>query len=135
MTVRQVHDGDTVWLQAKQPGAYVGTTGRVRVRLIGLDTPEVQPMECFGQEATDHLRSLTPVGSTVYVITDRDLKDRYDRWLLYLWTPSGTFVNYEIVADGWGTPLRVYPNVAYWPLIETAGRQARAEQRGLWGAC
>jgi micrococcal nuclease len=136
MTVREVHDGDTVWLQAARPGAYVGSTERVKVRLIGVDTPEVAPTaECFGQQATDHLDSLISRGSTVYVTADREPTDSYDRLLLYLWTPAGEFVNYTVVAEGWGEPLRVYPNVAHWPLLRAAGAEAERTDRGLWGAC
>ncbi|GAA3606264.1 hypothetical protein GCM10022236_05120 [Microlunatus ginsengisoli] len=135
MVVRRIHDGDTVWLQATSAGPYVAGTERVKVRLIGIDTPEVQPEQCFGPEATDHLRTLIPVGSTVYVTADRDPLDRYGRRLLYLWSARGEFVNFDLVDGGWARPLRVPPNVRYAELFALAGDVARDAGTGLWGAC
>ncbi len=136
LTVRYVYDGDTLQLQAKQPGPHVDTTAKIRVRLIGIDTPEVHPTtECFGPEAADRMRALAPVGSSLWVAPDQDGWDRYGRRLFFVWTPSGRLLNYDLVAEGYAEPVRIRPNVTLWPLLQRAGAQAKAAKRGLWAAC
>lgn len=136
MRVRHVHDGDTVFLQADGSGPVVASTAQVKVRLIGVDTPEVSPpAECYGRQAAEQVRGLLPVGSPVRVSADAGPRDRYGRRLLYVWTSAGRFVNYEIVREGWGEAIRVEPNVAYWPLLRDAGADAQRAGRGRWGSC
>lgn len=55
-----------------------------RVRLLGIDTPE---RSRFGyRRATDSMRTLTPVGTSVTLVSDpsQDLRDRYGRLLGYV---------------------------------------------------
>lgn len=129
VTVDYVHDGDTLFV--------VSASGeRLKVRLIGVDTPEVgDGAECFGTEATDYLRVLLPVGSTAWVTPDAEALDRYGRSLFYLWTADGTFTNHALVAGGYGTALRIDPNDAYWPELSEAEAQAQNAGLGLWGGC
>lgn len=129
MTVVSVHDGDTLRLRDR-------TGAEENVRLIGIDTPEVYPeYECFGDEATDALARLAPVGSELRVATDVDPFDRYDRLLLYVWTPEGDFVNLTIVADGFAEAIRVGDNDRYFDLLREAEREAQAADLGMWGSC
>ena len=61
--VNKVVDGDTVEVTL--------STGRERVRLLGIDTPETvhptKPTECFGPEASARLAELAPVGSELRI--------------------------------------------------------------------
>ena len=136
LTVRHVYDGDTLQLQAQRPGSHVTSTGKVRVRLIGIDSPEVHPdTECFGPQATERMRTIAPMGSQVWVAPDQDSWDRYGRRLFFVWTASGRLVNYDLVAEGYADAVRVRPNVTLWPLLQEAAAKAREAKRGLWGAC
>lgn len=127
-TIASITDGDTVRLR-------VGSD-ELRVRLIGLDTPELRdPLECFGPEATAALEALAPVGSEVGYAYDRDAQDRYERELMYLYAADGTLINLELVAQGYAEALRVEPNDRYWPELQAAERAARDAGRGLWGSC
>ncbi len=136
MTVDYVHDGDTLFLYPDGPNELVPTTDRVKVRLLGIDTPEVgEKAECFGDEATAQLRTLLPEGSTTWVTADRGPTDKYGRSLFYLWTDDGRFVNYELVAQGAAESLNIPPNDAYYPLLRAAEAEAAASDLGLWGAC
>ncbi len=136
MHVRWLYDGDTVKLQNVAPNDLVTTSGEIDVRIIGVDTPEVHPeAECFGAEATEFLRSLMPVDSTVLVAPDEDTWDDYQRRLFNVWTSDGRFVPYEIVAGGYGEAIRIWPNVAYNELLEGAESDARSAAVGQWGAC
>lgn len=131
--VAYVHDGDTLYLQPD------GTTSRadeITVRLIGIDTPELRPEpECYAIEARDHLRTLLPQGSEVWIAADRGPLDQYGRSLLYLWTKDGRSVNLDLVAKGYATALRIEPNDAYWPQLSAAEHAAEDAGAGLWGNC
>jgi micrococcal nuclease len=136
MRVRYVFDGDTVELQAEQPGEIVTTLAEIPVRLTGVDTPEVNPeTECYGAESTAFLRALLPEDTRVLVDRDRDGWDDFERRLLYLWLEDGRFVNYEIVAQGYGEAIRVWPNVEYHSTMLAVQAAAEQAELGLWGAC
>ena len=136
MIVDYVHDGDTLFLRTDQPNALVATTVAVKVRLLGIDTPEVgDRAECFGDEATEQLRTLLPDGSRTWITADQDPVDQYGRSLFYLWTEDGRFVNYELVAGGAAESLMIAPNDAHYPLLRAAEDAATTAGTGLWGAC
>lgn len=133
-TIEYVVDGDTV-------DVIIGDK-QERVRLIGIDTPEIahqgQPerAECFGDEATTFTRSLVPVGTPVRLERDVVARDDYGRLLGYVYRASdGVFVNYEIVRQGYAQPLTIPPNVAFSKLIVQAARDAEEDQAGLWTSC
>ncbi len=121
--VTRVVDGDTLVVQG------VGT-----VRLIGVDTPETvdprQPVNAFGYESAVFLRQLV-LNRVVRLEHDQTLKDRYDRTLAYLYLGDGTFVNLEIVRQGFGHAYVDYP-FRYLEEFRRAERVAREAQRGLW---
>lgn len=130
LTVTYVFDGDTI--EVADPS----TDERVRVRLIGIDTPEGTPApECWADEARAHLAALLPEGATVWAAPDAELHDRYGRDLRYLWTDDGRFVNYELVAAGDAEALRIAPNTAHAELFASAQAEAEASRAGQWGAC
>jgi micrococcal nuclease len=127
MVVVSIHDGDTLNLR--------DSTGATEtVRIIGVDTPEVYPeYECFGDEATDELNRLAPVGSTLRVTVDADPFDDYDRLLLYLWNEQGVFVNLALVEGGFAEAIRVAPNDAYYDELLAAENRAAHDGLGMWG--
>ncbi len=136
LTVASVWDGDTLRATVDTPNDLVPTTDEVRIRLIGIDTPELTPgEECGAIEARDALRALLPDGSTVWAAPDLDPVDGYGRLLLYLWTDDGRFVNYELVATGAAEAIRVAPNDAHFELLSDAEASARAAGAGQWATC
>jgi micrococcal nuclease len=48
---------------------------------------------------------------------------------------DGLFVNLDLVAGGWADDYPFPPNVAHQRDFALAVADARAEGRGLWGAC
>jgi micrococcal nuclease len=115
--VASVVDGDTVEL----------ADGR-RVRYIGIDTPEVdQP---YAADATALNRSLVE-GQDVWLETDAQPTDQYGRLLAYVWA-GDTFVNLELVRQGYATAYTVPPNVRHADAFVQAEREAREAGRGLW---
>ena len=84
-------DGDTVH------------TSEGRVRLIGIDTPEMKD-ECRGEKAKEAAEALAPPGTEIYLVNPDsvDDTDRYDRLLLYVDVPSdedSTDVGYSLIAQ------------------------------------
>lgn len=131
-TVEYVVDGDTVDM--------VIDGVEERVRLIGIDTPETKkentPIECFGPEATAFTQSLLPEGTAVYLERDVEARDIYGRLLAYAYVAeTGTFVNLEIVREGYAQPLTIPPNVAHSTEFVDAARSAERNNAGLWAAC
>jgi micrococcal nuclease len=111
-----------------------------RVRLIGIDTPETKkkdtPVECFGPEASDHLRELLPAGTAVRLERDVVGRDDYGRLLAYAYRSSdGLFVNLDIVAKGFAQPLTIPPNVNFSEQFVEAARVAERSNVGLWASC
>lgn len=123
--VVRVVDGDTLVLD-----------GRERVRLIGVDTPESvdprRPVERFGREAAAFTRRLAE-GRRVRLAYDRQRTDSYGRTLAYVYLEDGTFLNAEIIRQGYGYAYTRFP---FHYLEEFRGyeREARAARRGLWAA-
>jgi len=120
-------DGDTLWL-----------SGIGKVRLIGVDTPEVYgAAECYGREASAFVKRLLPLGAAVRYSLDVEERDRYGRALAYLYTENGRFVNLLLVRRGYAQPLTIPPNDRFAARFVAAARTARARRVGLWapGAC
>ncbi len=116
-------DGDTLWL-----------SGIGKVRLIGMDTPEVYfGAECFGREASAFVERTVPRGAEVRYRLGVEERDRYGRALAYVWLRDGRFLNRLLVARGYAQPLTIPPNVEYEDLFVRVARRARDAGRGLWG--
>ena len=123
--VEYVHDGDTLFLE----------DGR-KVRLLGIDTPEIgENAECWGEEATMLLRTLLPEGTAVQVLADQDPLDQYGRSLLFVYAPDGTNVNLELVRRGSAEAVYYEPNDQFQSELRAAEREARDAGRGQWAAC
>lgn len=128
-TVESVTDGDTIRV-----------AGGVRVRLIGIDTPEtVDPrtsVQCFGPEASARMKATLPPGTRIRLVYDVERLDRYGRTLAYVYRArDGEFVNAAMVRDGYASAYTVPPNVAHADEFVALQREAREGNRGLWGAC
>lgn len=135
LTVRSVYDGDTIRAQTKANGV-VATSNPIRIRLIGVDTPERTPTpQCWAEEARRHLAAMLPEGSTVWAAPDRDTWDHYGRRLFNLWTDDGRFVAHELVAAGDATAIRIRPNVTHYDMLAAAQATAQANRIGRWGVC
>lgn len=124
-----VIDGDTI--SVERDGE------RVKVRLIGLDTPETQDrrtgVQCFGAEASEHAKQVL-AGHSVYLEHDpsQDSSDQYGRELAYVWTASGQLVNLMMIRAGFGHEYTYDLPYRYQAQFRSAELDARAAGRGLW---
>ena len=129
--VVKITDGDTI---------HVRVGGReVKVRLIGIDTPEVHkpgtPVQCFGRRATARNAQLIS-GRDVVLRLDAETRDRYGRLLAYVYRrPDGLFVNAVLVREGYARTLTIPPNVRHADAFARLAQAARRAGRGLWSAC
>ncbi len=117
-----VIDGDTIDVEAQGQ--------EYRVRYIGVDTPERD--EPFYAEAAEANRQMVE-GEEIVLVQDVSETDRYGRLLRYVYLPDGTFVNAELISQGYGRVVTFPPDVAQTELFTALQRQARETERGLWG--
>ena len=127
--VIRVVDGDTIRVDldgVEEP-----------VRYIGVDTPESaipgEPVECFGEEASRFNAGLVE-DQTVRLEFDSERRDRYGRLLAYAHV-GDTFVNAELIRQGFATTLTIPPNDSHAELFARFERAAGRDGRGLWEAC
>ncbi len=133
--VMQVSDGDTI--------AILKDGERIPVRLIGIDSPEVDTSftksECFGTESSLAARTLLD-GQMVRIETDptQDMYDAYQRLLAYVFLSGSTtpvLVNEYLIAQGYAREYTFKKPYVYQLAFQSAEAEARALKKGLWGAC
>ncbi len=134
-TVERTVDGDTVVVRFRDHEG----DGRVTVRYLGVDTPEVarggRPAQCFGREATAANASWVD-SRRVRLRFDRERIDRYDRVLAAV-HPDGwdRSVSERLVAEGYARVLTIRPNGVLAPRLDRLADDARRAGRGMWTAC
>jgi len=135
--VKRAVDGDTLELENGE-----------RVRLIGIDTPEmhasdklqrdsrrthqdISVIQKLGAQACEFTKNLVE-GKRVSLEFDAERNDKYGRLLAYVYLKDGTFVNAEIVKQGYASLMTYPPNVRYVDLFGGLYQEARENKRGLW---
>lgn len=124
--VVRVTDGDTL---------RVSVDGRVeRLRIIGIDAPEVREDECQAQESTALMELLVADGQVRIAADDTQAeRDVYGRILRHVWLADGRSVALEMLTAGLAreyTYAAPYAGVAEHRAAED---EARAAGRGVWG--
>jgi micrococcal nuclease len=119
----------------------------VRVRLIGLDTPEVvdprKPVQCFGKEASAEMKKITGAGyARLELDPSQGTYDKYGRLLAYVYIPlnskqEGLLVNKYMIDEGYGHEYTYDIPYKYQKDFKAAERSARESGKGLWapGVC
>jgi len=139
ITVKRAIDGDTLQLESGE-----------RVRLIGIDTPEMHEsnkLQRDSRKSGEDVDTIQALGRRSYEFTKKSVEgkrvamefdvekyDKYNRLLAYVYLKDGgTFVNAEIVKQGYASLMTIPPNVKYADLFLKLYREARENKRGLWG--
>ncbi len=128
-TVTRVADGDTLRVELD--------SGREeRVRLLGIDAPELNPAECFGGEARARARALAD-GQRVRLVLDatQGERDRFERVLAYVLLGESDDLGRRLVTEGYASVFvfdRPFKRVESY---RDAQDSARRGSRGLWGNC
>jgi micrococcal nuclease len=123
--VASITDGDTI-----RAIEGVGPGPDIPVRFIGIDTPEIG--EACYDEATAAMTALVEF-QILRMDVDVSETDAFDRLLRYVFLLDGTFVNAEMVRQGWAMAADYPPDTAYAFLFTSLEEEARAYDRGIWG--
>lgn len=124
--IKYVIDGDTVI-----------TTEGEHIRLIGIDTPEIDhegaASEPGAEKARNYLIQLLRHPGTAYpLIYGREKHDRHGRTLAHLFLPGGGNIQALILSRGYATPLTIPPNLRYHDCYRESTEQAYRQRQGLW---
>lgn len=128
-TIKRVIDGDTLVLESGE-----------RVRLIGVDAPETKhpqkPVQYFGKEAVAFTRKMVQEKKVKLEFEQANSptghKDKYGRTLAYVFLEDGTFLNAEIIRQGYGFAYIRFP-FRHLEEFRRLERDARKQGKGLWG--
>ncbi len=126
-------DGDTFHALPEGEDRYFS------VRVIGIDTPEVQhddPAECWGNEAWEWAEARLG-GRLAWLTFDGECLDDFDRTLAYVirGNDEDDFFNRALARNGMATPFPFPLTDTYEDEIADDAESARNEGLGLWSAC
>jgi micrococcal nuclease len=129
LPVTKIVDGDTFW-------ADDGSEKGLKIRLIGVDAPESRNVfkkkkGYYGMEAKAYLTKMLN-GKSIKLVRDVDSLDRFGRTLSYVYLEDGTFVNAELVKNGYAMIMTIPPNVEFADLFLKLQIEARENSTGLW---
>lgn len=139
----EVEDGDTIVVESKGVDS--------RIQLSGIDAPEntnnaklkldikstgldAITLLAIGKAATEHLRSLLPLGSTVLINANMDQQDKYGRIPAIVSNSDGLQANETMVNEGYAALLTRYPlDADFKKRLQRQQIDAKKSNRGLWG--
>lgn len=107
------------------------------VRLIGIDTPESvdprKPVQCFASEASKKAKEIL-TGKKVWLEADptQGDKDKYNRYLRYVFLEDNTNVAKMMIFEGYGHQYTYDKPYKYMEEYKQAEIEARVAKRGLW---
>ena len=129
--VKWVYDGDTLLVTDAK-----GDNKR-KIRIIGIDTPEVkhhqQKTQLYGAKAREELRVLLKeVNYQIFLEFDKEKHDRYKRILAHVTLANGRSISEWLLQRGFAKTLIIPPNVKYADCYKNAERQAQQQKLKLW---
>ena len=126
--VTDVVDGDTIDVRKRSGGSE-------RIRILGIDTPEVYGgIECGGRAASALMKRLARGRVSVKTDARQPKRDRYGRLLAYV-SRGGTDLGRRMVSKGRAKVYVVGSRFSRFRSYRSAQRIARADSRGSWGTC
>lgn len=128
-TVRNVYDGDTLTLVDER-----------RVRLLGIDTPEIKEKQPYAQEAKAYTKDRCDKKEIwLSYEPNGEKQDHYGRLLAFVWVPADSgsgylCINEGIVASGFASAYRPNSNTTLhnWDKLIALQKSARDNKRGMW---
>jgi micrococcal nuclease len=126
--------GDVVYIERVIDGDTVETAAGDSIRLLGVDTPEIDwennQSEFYAEEARKFtIENLT--GENVILEFDQEKEDHYGRTLAYL-IHDGENFNQKLLENGYASLMIVEPNDYYEAEFKQAVKKARASRLGIW---
>jgi len=119
--VAQVKDGDLFYCQPSNRDTE-------KIKLIGVEIPE--PVE---EKATAFTKSLLKRGTPVKLEFDEEARDSYGYILAYVHLPGGKILNNLLIQEGYAQVMINSPNFKYKDLFLKLEKEAKKQDKGLWG--
>mgnify|MGYP006295073193 FL=1 len=121
--IERVIDGDTVETAAGES-----------IRLLGVDTPEIDwennNSEFYAEAAREFSREQL-LDQNVLLRFDEEREDDYGRTLAYIYHDGENF-NQKLLAEGYASIMIVEPNDKYEEEFKETAEKARQERKGVW---
>ena len=137
--VEKVLSSDTFVLQGGEKIKLIGLVSpeppkrkKVERDKYGFIIAETDPTISFEQQALDFTKSLLE-GKFIRLEFDAELKSEDFKTFAYAFLDDQTFVNAEIIRQGFADLKIVSPNTKYAQSLREAYQEARKEKRGLQG--
>jgi endonuclease YncB( thermonuclease family) len=130
-TVVDVIDGDTLDVDIPD-----GRNQNTRIRLLGIDTPEISSKETggmyFGLQAAEFTKKLILGKSvTVYLDSPNPTRGKYGRLLAYVKLSDGRFLNEVLLTEGYAYADTRF-NHSFYNKYRQLQASARSGKKGLW---
>jgi micrococcal nuclease len=130
-TVKRVIYGDTLLLENGE-----------KVRLLGVYTPvqtcpgrsvhnDIGTVRRLSEDAANFVKSLVKTGDTVKLEYDWQKEDEYGQILAYVFLEDRTFLNAEVIKQGYGHFYGRFP-CKYMDDFRRYESEAKLQKRGLW---
>ena len=128
--ITYIHDGDTVRLSDQR-----------KVRLIGIDTPELarrrgqqqlteQP---FATTARNYARQLIDQhGRKITLMPGSEARDRYGRYLFHIQLADGSLLQTRLLEAGLAVAYTTPPNQLLSHCYKQSEKLARTQNKGIW---
>ena len=125
---------DEVYIERVIDGDTVKTAAGDSIRLLGVDTPEIDwknnSSEYYAEEARDYsIKNL--LGENVVLEYDNEKEDHYGRTLAYIFQDGENF-NQKLLENGYANLMIVAPNDQYEAEFKKAVKKARKSRLGIW---
>jgi micrococcal nuclease len=122
VVVTRVIDGDTI------------VVGKRRIRLIGVDTPELRPVQPFGLEAKVFVeKEISGVKGKVKLTIDGSERDRYGRELRHVYIGESMLAEKLLFAGLAKAELKYNYSRTVKRKFLNAEQQAKRKKLGIWG--
>ncbi len=121
-------DGDTF--------VFYSENKEYRLRLLMVDTPESvkkdMPVQPYGKEASNFTKAELAKGNVSLVFDSGDVKDKYDRYLAYVFVGDDLLQN-SLIEEGLGVVRYINAgNDTYQSELEQVQDQAENQKVGAW---
>lgn len=125
-TVKWVYDGDTLLLTDKR-----------KIRIIGIDTPEVkhhqQKAQAYGAKAREALRELlNEYDYKVILRYEKERLDKYSRILAHVYTLDGINISSWLLENGFARTMSIPPNVDLADCYKKSETIAQDQSLKIW---
>lgn len=144
--ITKIVDGDTLKIRRLDGEKVEGVEKEMTVRLLGINTPEFvdsrKPVECFGKEATEYIKSLAlgKVAALEYDFSQSKFDD-YGRLLAYVYIKDSgiankniSMLNERMIKEGYAYEYTYNIPYKYKKEFEWLESLAKVNYLGLWSS-